>query len=88
VPASDKGTGVAAMVMVSWSLPLGGNRRCAPQCVDPAGHLATEKVGCQKLRGQRRIEMKYCTQLWSAAALNASGGKWGGAVLPKTPIRV
>jgi hypothetical protein len=27
--------------------------------VDPAGHLPTEKVGCQKLRGQRRIEMKY-----------------------------
>lgn len=29
------------------------------QGIDPAGHLPTEKVGCQKLRGQSRIEMKY-----------------------------
>jgi hypothetical protein len=29
------------------------------QGIDPAGHLPTEKVGCQKLSGQRRIEMKY-----------------------------
>ena len=27
--------------------------------VEPAGHWATEKAGCQKLRGQSRIEMKY-----------------------------
>src|SRR5215813_9309503 len=27
--------------------------------VEPAGHLATEKGGVQKLRGQKRIEMKY-----------------------------
>jgi hypothetical protein len=33
--------------------------RGVSQGVDPAGHLATERVGCQKLRGQRRIEMKY-----------------------------
>jgi len=29
------------------------------QGVEPAGHLPTLKVGCQKLRGQKRIEMKY-----------------------------
>jgi type I restriction enzyme, R subunit len=29
------------------------------QDVDQVGHLATEKMGCQKLRGQKRIEMKY-----------------------------
>jgi hypothetical protein len=44
-------------------------------------------MGCQRLRGQNRIEMKYWTQLCSAARLNANVGKWGGAVLEKTPIR-
>jgi hypothetical protein len=29
------------------------------QCVDPAGQGLTEKVGCQKLTGQRTIEIKY-----------------------------
>jgi len=30
----------------------------------PVGiHLPTEKVGCQKLRGQDKIEMKYWIQL-------------------------
>ena len=29
------------------------------QGVEPAGHLPTLNVGCQKLRGQKRIEMKY-----------------------------
>jgi hypothetical protein len=33
--------------------------RGVSQGVDPAGHLATEKMGCQKLSGQKRIEMKY-----------------------------
>jgi hypothetical protein len=27
--------------------------------VEPAGHLPTLKAGCQKLRGQKKIEMKY-----------------------------
>jgi hypothetical protein len=44
--------------------------------------------GCQKLKGQKRIEMKYCIQLWSDAKLAAVDGKWGGAVLWKTPIRM
>jgi len=29
------------------------------QGAEPAGHLPTLNVGCQKLRGQKRIEMKY-----------------------------
>ncbi len=29
------------------------------QGTEPAGHLPTLNVGCQKLRGQKRIEMKY-----------------------------
>lgn len=33
--------------------------RCVSQDVDPVGHLATEKMGCQKLRGQKRIEIRY-----------------------------
>jgi hypothetical protein len=40
---------------VSCASPTG----CAAQGVDPAGHLPTEKAGCQKLKGQRKIEMKY-----------------------------
>lgn len=31
--------------------------------------------------------MAYWAQLWSAATVNAAAGKWGGAVLTKTPIR-
>ena len=53
---------------------LGSRRRCRAkafaervlkcgcrisQGVEPAGHLPTLNVGCQKLRGQKRIEMKY-----------------------------
>jgi hypothetical protein len=44
-------------------------------------HLPTVKVGCQKLRGQKKTEMTYCTQLWSDAELPVVDGKWGGAVL-------
>jgi len=33
--------------------------RRVSQGVEPAGHGATKKGGCQKLRGQNRIEMKY-----------------------------
>ena len=40
------------------------------------------------LRGQKRTEMTYCTQLWSDDILPATGGIWGGAVLKKTPIRM
>jgi hypothetical protein len=29
------------------------------QGAEPAGHLPTLKVGCQKLKGQNMIEMKY-----------------------------
>jgi hypothetical protein len=54
----------------------------------PVGvHLPNVKTGCQKLRGQKKIEMKYCTQLWSDVKLAAVDGIWGGAVLWKTPIR-
>lgn len=51
-------------------------------------HLPNVKIGCQKLRGQKRTEMKYCTQLWSDVRLAAVDGIWGGAVLWKTPIRM
>jgi hypothetical protein len=48
----------------------------------PVGvHLPNVKTGCQKLRGQKKIEMKYCTQLWSDVKLAAVDGKWGSAVL-------
>jgi hypothetical protein len=58
------------LVAPSQGPPLGKRRRLvvvvtrrsrarSPHGVEPAGHLPTEKVGCQKLRGQRRIEMKY-----------------------------
>jgi hypothetical protein len=33
--------------------------RCVSQGVDPAGHRLTEKVGCQMLSGQKKIEVKY-----------------------------
>jgi hypothetical protein len=48
----------------------------------PVGvHLPNVKAGCQKLRGQKKTEMKYCTQLWSDVKLAAVDGIWGGAVL-------
>ena len=48
----------------------------------PVGvHLPNVKTGCQKLRGQKRIEMKYCIQLWSDVRLAAVDGICGGAVL-------
>jgi hypothetical protein len=62
--------GIAAIV-VKDKRPRAKRNGCVPQScgttsltglsqdVDPAGHLATEKMGCQKLRGQKRIEMKY-----------------------------
>ena len=43
------------------------------------------KVGVQKLSGQTRTEMKYCTQLWR---LPDVVGRCGDAVLKKTPIRM
>jgi hypothetical protein len=51
-------------------------------------HSPNVKIGCQKLRGQKKTEMKYCIQLWSDAKLAAVDGIWGGAVLWKTPIRM
>jgi hypothetical protein len=51
-------------------------------------HLPNVKIGCQKLRGQKKTEMKYCTQLWSDVRLLGVDGIWGGAVLWKTPIRM
>jgi hypothetical protein len=33
--------------------------RCVSQGLDPAGHGPTENVGCQKLSGQKKIEVKY-----------------------------
>jgi len=51
-------------------------------------HLLNVRVGCQKLSGHKKIEMKYCTQLCSDARLPAVDGIWGGAVLWKTPISV
>jgi hypothetical protein len=43
------------------------------------------KVGVQKLKGQKKTEMKYCSQLWSV--FEPSLGIWGVAVLTRTPIR-
>jgi hypothetical protein len=37
-------------------------------------HLPNVKRGCQKLKGQKRTEMKYCTQLWSDAKLAVVDG--------------
>ena len=55
----------------------------------PVGvHLPNVKTGCQKLRGQKKIEMKYWIQLCSAVPLKAGVGRWGAAVLTKTPIRM
>ena len=51
-------------------------------------HLPNVKRGCQKLKGQKRTEMKYCIQLWSEAKLAVVDGIWGGAVLWKTPIKM
>jgi hypothetical protein len=51
-------------------------------------HLPNVKAGCQKLRGQKKTEMKYCIQLWNDVRLPAVNGIWGGAVLWKTPIRM
>jgi hypothetical protein len=62
--------------------------RRVSQRVDPPGHGPTEKVGCQTLKGQKKIEVKYWTQLWNATRLNAAFGKCGDAVLKKTPIRM
>jgi len=58
------------------------------QGFDPAGHEPTENVGCQKLSGQKKMEVKYWTQLCNAAIVNAVFGKCGDAVLKKTPIRM
>jgi len=46
------------------------------------------KVGCHRAKGQNRIEIMYWTQLCTDAKLPAVVGKWGGAVLKKTPIRM
>jgi hypothetical protein len=46
------------------------------------------KWGCQKLRGQRKMEIKYWIHECSASALTDSWGIWGGAVLTKTPIKM
>ena len=55
-----------------------------PVCI----HLPTDKRGCQWLRGQKKTEMKYCIQLCADVRLPAVTGRWGGAVLVKTPIRM
>jgi hypothetical protein len=42
--------------------------------------------GVQKLRGQKRIEIMYWTQLCSDVRFALNDGKWGGAVFTKRPI--
>jgi hypothetical protein len=44
-------------------------------------HLPSVKIGCQRLRGQKRIEMMYWPQLCIDDALPGVVGKWGAAVL-------
>lgn len=46
------------------------------------------KVGCQRLKGQKRIEMIHWTQLCSDDTLLGVAGRWGDAVFTKTPIRM
>jgi hypothetical protein len=46
------------------------------------------KVGFQRLKGQKRIEIAHCTQLWIDDTLFGVVGIWGDAVLTKTPIRI
>ena len=68
--------------------PFGGKSSHGDVMLPVGVHLPNVKTGCQKLRGQKKIEMKYCTQLWSDVKLAAVDGIWGGAVLWKTPIRM
>ena len=46
------------------------------------------KIGCHRLRGQKRTEMKYWPQLWIEDTLLGVVGRWGAAVLKKMPIRM
>ena len=50
--------------------------------------MPSVKVGVQRLKGQKRIEIAHCTQLWIDDTLFGVVGKWGDAVLRKTPIRI
>jgi hypothetical protein len=45
-------------------------------------------VGPHKLSGQKRTEMKYCTQLWIPDMVPGDPGKCGDAVLTNTPMRM
>jgi hypothetical protein len=49
-------------------------------------HSPTVNEGVQKLRGQNKIEMKYCTQLCSDVRFAPNDGTWGEAVFTKMPI--
>jgi hypothetical protein len=51
-------------------------------------HLPSVKIGCQRLSGQKRTDMKYCPQLWIDDTLLGVAGKWGAAVLKKMPNRM
>lgn len=65
------------------------DQRLAEQLAQPQGvHLPSVNVGCHSPRGQKRTEMTYWPQLWSDDALLGDAGKWGAAVLRKTPIRM
>jgi hypothetical protein len=52
-------TGIEARGYFGHFIPWLERRYRISQGVEPAGHLPTLNVGCQKLRGQNRIEMKY-----------------------------
>ena len=65
----------------------GGRRQTGTARNDHGFHLPSVKVGCHRPRGQKRTEMMYWPQLWSDDALPGVDGKWGAAVLRKTPIR-
>lgn len=50
--------------------------------------MPSVKVGCQRPSGQKKTEMTYWPQLWTDDTLLGVVGKWGAAVLRKTPTRM
>jgi hypothetical protein len=68
--------------------PRAGTRKLLTGGPNGQCHLPTVKVGPQRLSGQKRTEMKYCTQLWIPGMVPGDPGKCGDAVLTNTPMRM
>ena len=52
-------SGRASSARLAPGTGVAGFPAALSQGFDPAGHRLTEKVGCQKLSGQKKIEVKY-----------------------------